>query len=91
MGTAVVLYGDGTHDDAAAVQAFLDGEDVTWADGTEVGDKLSGHTFAVGVPIDLTPRKEGGFREMQHCTFVPTAGNVIAVVRGTIIEGVTHG
>ena len=41
-----VLWGDGVHDDTAALNAWLQGEAVAWAETREpVGDAIDGRTF----------------------------------------------
>lgn len=42
-----VLYGDGKHDDTLALQAWFNGEDVEWPDGTPVGNRIEGKRFII--------------------------------------------
>src|SRR6478736_2037634 len=51
----IVLWGDGRHDDSAALNAWFRGADAIWAEnGEPVGDWIAGHSFrlsdAVYVP-----------------------------------------
>jgi hypothetical protein len=49
------LYGDGTHDDTKALQAWFDNEPVMWLDGTPVNPRnLSGYLFRLSAPIDAS-------------------------------------
>src|SRR3954449_3614587 len=48
----VVLWGDGRHDDTAALNAWLRGRDASWADaGTPVGAAISGRRFRLSSAI----------------------------------------
>ena len=48
----VVLWGDGRHDDTAALNAWLRGRDAIWADsGTPVGAAISGRSFRLSSAI----------------------------------------
>jgi hypothetical protein len=48
----VVLWGDGRHDDTAALNAWLRGHDAIWADtGTPVGAAISGRSFRLSSAI----------------------------------------
>jgi hypothetical protein len=48
----VVLWGDGRHDDTAALNAWLRGDDAIWADiGTLVGAAIRGRNFRLSSAI----------------------------------------
>jgi hypothetical protein len=48
----IVLWGDGIHDDTAALNAWLRGEDLVWAEtGEPVGDAVAGHVFRLSSAI----------------------------------------
>ena len=48
----VVLWGDGRHDDTAALNAWLRGRDAIWADsGNPVGAAISGRSFRLSSAI----------------------------------------
>jgi len=48
----VVLWGDGRHDDTAALNAWLRGHDAVWADaGTPVGTLIGGRHFRLSSAI----------------------------------------
>jgi hypothetical protein len=48
----IVLWGDGVHDDTAALNAWLRGEDLVWAEtGEPVGDAVAGHVFRLSSAI----------------------------------------
>jgi hypothetical protein len=52
---AVVLWGDGRHDDTQALQAWLRGEDALWGDsGAPVGARILGHRFRLSAAIYVT-------------------------------------
>lgn len=48
-----ILYGDGIHDDAAALEVALNGGAVNWADGQPVGDVIHGMRFLCGSTITV--------------------------------------
>ncbi len=51
----VVLWGDGRHDDTAALNAWLLGRDAIWADaGTPVGATIEGRSFRLSSAIYVT-------------------------------------
>lgn len=53
--TDIVLWGDGRHDDTQALNAWLRGEEVAWADsGEPVGAAISGHDFRLSAAIYVT-------------------------------------
>ena len=48
----VVLWGDGRHDDTAALNAWLHGADAVWgADGTPVGSLIAEHSFRLSAAV----------------------------------------
>lgn len=49
-----VLWGDGMHDDAHALEVALNGGNVNWADGRPVGATISNGRFLVGRTVDVT-------------------------------------
>lgn len=46
-----IIHGDGIHDDATALQAFFNGQDVFYRNGDAVGAYLHNQTFLIGKPI----------------------------------------
>ncbi len=59
-----VLYGDGIHDDTAALQAAMDGKRVHWADGAGiVGTIMVGRKFLLSDTLHL------GGPNRPHCVF----------------------
>ncbi len=62
--TDIVLWGDGRHDDTQALNAWLRGEEVAWADsGEPVGAAISGHDFRLSAAIYVTA---GGDRRLEN-------------------------
>jgi hypothetical protein len=50
--TQLVLWGDGRHDDTAALNAWFRGEGVAWAQtGAPVGSEIAGHVFRLTGPV----------------------------------------
>ncbi len=49
-----VLYGDGRHDDTAALNAWGAGSPVVWSDGREVGSTISNGMFLITATLVLT-------------------------------------
>jgi hypothetical protein len=48
----IVLWGDGVHDDTTALNAWLRGENLVWAEtGEPVGDAVAGHVFRLSSAI----------------------------------------
>jgi hypothetical protein len=48
----IVLWGDGRHDDSAALNAWFRGEPAIWADnGEPVGASIAGHSFRLSEPV----------------------------------------
>jgi len=62
----IVLWGDGRHDDTAALNAWLQGEDLVWAEtGEPVGEAITGHIFRLSSAIYVlggTGRRLDSFR-----------------------------
>lgn len=59
----LVIWGDGVHDDTAALQAALDGRLVVRPDGTPFGGFLGGGTYRVLSPLVIGPAFSGRTRE----------------------------
>lgn len=49
-----ILYGDGKHDDTAAMQAWLDGRQVRGRDGRLLGRTIEGGSFVISGPLVVT-------------------------------------
>jgi len=80
----IVLWGDGRHDDTAALGAWLRGADAMWAaSGEPVGTSIAGHSFrlsdAVYVPGGTGRRLE------QFRMLWPERGETVS--GGTIVSG----
>ena len=62
----MMLWGDGQHDDTAALNAWLRGDNLVWATtGEPVGKTIAGHTFRLSSVIYApggTGRRLDGFR-----------------------------
>jgi hypothetical protein len=62
----IVLWGDGRHDDTAALNAWLQGDDLVWAEtGEPVGQGITGHIFRLSSAIYVlggTGRRLDSFR-----------------------------
>jgi hypothetical protein len=56
---ALRLWGDGIHDDTAALQAWLDGRPVIRGDGSMVGRVLSGGSYRVSETIYMREDQPG--------------------------------
>lgn len=49
---AIILWGDGRHDDSAALNAWFDGAAAIWAEsGEPVGAAIAGHAFRLSAPL----------------------------------------
>lgn len=68
-----VLYGDGIHDDAPALQAFLDGKNVVRADGQKFNGILGSQRFRIERTIHIT-------RDFQGALY---GGTLVGAMRGT--------
>jgi hypothetical protein len=63
-----VLWGDGKHDDTAALNAWFRGDAVIWGEsGRTAGAQISGHIFRLSAPIYIP---SGRGRTLQHFQFV---------------------
>lgn len=49
-----VLYGDGVHDDTAALQAWFDGRPVMWRGEVRQGGVIMNGSFRVTGPVDAS-------------------------------------
>lgn len=73
---AVVLWGDGRHDDTKALQAWLDGKDALWGEsGAPVGATIARHDFRLSSAIYI---EAGSGRTLDHFRFYwPQRGEVV--------------
>ncbi|MGE5269260.1 MAG: hypothetical protein ACM3JG_06250 [Thiohalocapsa sp.] len=80
----VIPWGDGRHDDTAALSAWLKGADAVWATtGKPVGVRISGHSFRLSRAIYVSA---GSGRELTDFRFLwPERGE--RVTGGTIRAG----
>ena len=80
----IVLWGDGRHDDSAALNAWLRGEDAIWAEsGAPVGAAIAGHSFRLTAAVYVpggTGRRLEDFRMLW-----PERGETVS--GGTILSG----
>ena len=60
----LILHGDGVHDDSEALQAWIDGKDMYYADGTRVGTVISGRTLLIKQSIFLRSKE---YRLITQC------------------------
>ncbi|MBV9825938.1 MAG: hypothetical protein JO001_09705 [Alphaproteobacteria bacterium] len=66
--TDIVLWGDGRHDDTTALNDWLQGKDIVWAEsGDPVGDTISGHSFRLSAAVYVSA---GSGRVLRDFTFV---------------------
>jgi hypothetical protein len=64
---AVVLWGDGRHDDTKALQAWLDGRSALWGDsGAPVGAMIAGRAFRLSAAVYVPA---GSGRTLEHFRF----------------------
>ena len=80
----VILWGDGRHDDTAALAAWLRGADAVWAaSGKPVGSLIAGHSFRLSDAIYVMG---GTGRRLEQFRLVwPERGEVVA--GGSIVAG----
>jgi hypothetical protein len=80
----IVLWGDGKHDDSAALNAWFGGEAAIWADsGEPVGASIAGHSFRLSAPLYVrggTERRLEDFRMLW-----PERGEIVS--GGSIVSG----
>jgi len=81
--TPPVLWGDGEHDDTAALNAWFRGETVLWAQTHEaVGSEIADHSFLLSSTVYIhggTGRKMERFRMVwPHRSEVVTGGTIAA-------------
>jgi hypothetical protein len=79
-----VLWGDGTHDDTAALNAWFRGETVLWAQTDEtVGSEIADHKFLLSSTVYI---HSGTGRKMERFQMVWPHRNEV-VTGGTITAG----
>jgi hypothetical protein len=80
----VILWGDGKHDDTAALSAWLRGANATWAiTGQPVGARILGHSFRLSSAVYVTA---GTGRQLDDFRLLfPERGEVVS--GGTINAG----
>ncbi len=73
----VILWGDGRHDDTAALSAWLKGADATWAaTGKPVGGRIAGHSFRLSSAVYVAA---GTGRQLEDFRFVwPERGEIVS-------------
>jgi hypothetical protein len=82
--TEIVLWGDGRHDDSAALNAWFRGEPAIWADsGEAVGASITGHSFRLSAPV-YVPGGAGRRLELFRMLW-PERGETVA--GGMILSG----
>lgn len=79
-----MLWGDGKHDDTAALNAWFRGDPVVWGDtGRSVGPQIADHVFRLSSPIYIS---SGTGRSITHFQFVwPERKELVS--GGTILAG----
>lgn len=79
-----VLWGDGKHDDSAALNAWFRGDAVVWGpNGRGVGSQISGRVFRLTSPIYIS---SGTSRSIENFQFLwPERREVVS--GGTIVTG----
>jgi hypothetical protein len=80
----IVLWGDGEHDDTAALNAWFRGEAVVWANsGEPVGEAIADRSFRLSAAVYVTG---GTGRRLEHFRMIwPERGET--VTGGTIAAG----
>jgi hypothetical protein len=80
----IVLWGDGRHDDSAALNAWFGGADAIWAEsGEPVGAAIAGRSFRLTAPVFVaggTGRRLEAFRMLW-----PESGEIVS--GGSIASG----
>jgi len=80
----IVLWGDGRHDDSAALNAWFGGADAIWAEsGAPVGTAIAGHSFRLSAAVFVpggTGRRLEDFRMLW-----PENGEIVS--GGSIASG----
>lgn len=80
----IVLWGDGRHDDSAALNAWFGGAAAIWAEsGAPVGTSIAGHSFRLSAPLSVsagTGRRLEDFRLLWPERYEIVSG-------GTIVSG----
>jgi hypothetical protein len=80
----IVLWGDGRHDDSAALNAWFGGDAAIWAaSGEPVGESIAGHSFRLSAPLYVrggTGRRLEDFRMLW-----PERGEIVS--GGSIVSG----
>jgi hypothetical protein len=80
----IVLWGDGRHDDSAALNAWFRGADAIWAEsGEPVGASIASHSFRLSAPVFVpagTGRRLDAFRMLW-----PERGEIVS--GGSIASG----
>jgi hypothetical protein len=80
----IVLWGDGKHDDSAALNAWFRGEPAIWAEsGEPVGASIAGHSFRLSAAVYVTG---GTGRRLENFRLLwPERSETVA--GGTILSG----
>ncbi len=83
-GKRFVLWGDGSHDDTAALNAWFRGDAVVWGEsGRSVGPQIADRVFRLSAPVYIP---SGTGRTIAHFQFVwPERKELVA--GGTVITG----
>lgn len=84
MPADIVLWGDGKHDDTAALNAWFHGKDAIWAtSGEPVGALIAGHSFRLSAAV-YVPGGTG--RHLENFRMIwPERGETVS--GGTILSG----
>jgi hypothetical protein len=79
-----ILWGDGKHDDTAALSAWLRGANASWAStGKPVGDRIVGHSFRLSAAVYVAA---GSGRQLDDFRLLfPERGETVS--GGTIMAG----
>jgi hypothetical protein len=80
----IVLWGDGEHDDTAALNAWFRGEEIAWAQtGEPVGAAIAGRTFRLSAAVYVSG---GSGRRLERFRMIWLERGE-AVAGGTILSG----